>query len=84
MTGPGAAAAEAYIQTLPLALRRAAEADTLAAHWLAAASLGIVLVVCWIAIRSGVLVGQGRRSRPRPRLDWTRCRSDRPACGSPG
>ncbi len=55
------AATAAYLGALPPALRRAAEADTLWAHWLAVLIPLLVLAVCWAALRSGLLVQTARR-----------------------
>ena len=65
MTPQGLAAATgAYLDTLPLALRRAAEANTLAAHLMAIAMLAVVVGVCWLVLKSGALGVLRRRYSP--------------------
>ncbi len=71
MTSPSpSAAADAYLDTLPLALRQAAEAHTLASHVQAVAMLAVFLVVCWITARNGVLVAVRRHAVAQSRPGW--------------
>ena len=71
MTSPDpSAAADAYLQTLPLALRQAADAHTQAAHWQAVAMLAVFLAVCWIAARNGLLVAIRRQAAAQSRPGW--------------
>ena len=71
MIAPGTAvAADAYLDTLPLAQRIAAEVHTMAAHVQAVTMLVLVLGVCWVATRNGVLVAIRRSCVEQTRPGW--------------
>ncbi len=78
MTGPGpaaaAAAAAAYVQQLPAAALAAAPSHTALAEGLGIASVVALLLVCWVIIRTGLLVRIRTRmeaaARPRWRVDF--------------